>query len=131
MALNVKVSSLIPPRYVPYALKGTILAVWYDCQENKYWVVCPKCHALIIYPSLDSLYHEMVWGDRQCCQGCRARITFEKEPGLIGMFLDFWYRTGKFPESDSWLEAVPQPQLNLWGKEIRAALNAAQMKGEE
>jgi hypothetical protein len=70
----------------------------------------------------------MVWGDRQCCQGCRARNTFEKDPGLIGMLLDFWYRMGKFPESDSWLEGVPHAQLNLRGKEIRAGLNSDPME---
>jgi hypothetical protein len=118
------------PRYVPFVLKDTVLAVWYDSQEDKYMVVCPKCHKLITCNSLDSLYHEMVWNGRQCCQGCRAKISFERDPGLIGMFLDFWYRTGKFPESDSWIEAVPQPQLNFWGKEIKAALQEGQKQME-
>jgi hypothetical protein len=125
-----KISKLVPSRYVPFVLKDTVLAVWYDNQEGQYVVLCPQCHEVISYRTLSVLYHEMVWGDRHCCQGCRARITFEKDPGLIGMFLDFWYRMGKFPESDSWIEAIPQPQLNLWEKEIRAALNTAQMKGD-
>jgi hypothetical protein len=130
MAANAKISNLTPPRYVPYVLRGTVLAVWYDCQEDKYWVVCPKCQTLIACNSIEVLYHEMVWGDRQCCQGCRARITFEKDPGLIGMLLDFWHRTGKFPESDSWIEAIPPAHLNLWQKEIGAALSGLQMKGD-
>jgi hypothetical protein len=120
--MNSPIAKLILPRYVPFVLKGTVLAVWYDSREEKYVVVCPKCHTLITYDSLDAIYHEMVCRDRQCCQGCRARITLEKDPGLTGLFLDFWYRTGKFPESDSWLEAIPQPQLNFWAKEIKAAL---------
>ncbi len=119
------ISKLIPSRYVPFVLKDTVLAVWYDRQKGQYVSLCPQCHEVVSYCTLNALYREMAEGDRQCCQGCRARITFEKDPGLIGMFLDFWSRTGKFPESNSWLEAVPQPHLNLWGKEIRAALNAA------
>ena len=124
------ISQLIPSRYVPFVLKDTVLAVWYDKQKKEYVVLCPQCHEVISYPTLNALYREMVWSDRQCCQSCSARITFEKSPGLIGMFLDFWCRTGKFPESNSWLQAVPQLQLNLWGKEITAALNVTQMKGE-
>jgi hypothetical protein len=118
------------PRFVPFVLKGTFGAVWYDTEEKQYVIHCPKCHTPITYNTLKSAYLEMVLSDRHCCQGCRASITFEKDPGLIGMFLDFWYRMGKFPESDSWIEAVPQSQLNLWEKEIRAALNTAQIKGD-
>ena len=125
-----RIPELNPSRYVPFVLKDTVLAVWYDNEKELHIVLCPQCHEMISYPALNALYREMVWGDRQCCQGCRARITFEKDPGLIGLFLDFWHRTGKFPESDSWVEAVPQPQLILWGKDIRTALKATQMKGE-
>lgn len=123
-------SKSLPPRYVPFVLKGTILAVGYDPQKDQHAVLCPECHEVILYRTIETLYREMVRSGRKCCQGCRARVTFMKDPGVIGMFLDFWHRTGKFPESDSWLEAVPQPQLNLWQKEIRAALSAARMKGE-
>jgi len=119
------VSKLISPRYLPFVPKDTTLAVGYDPQKEEYAVLCPQCHEVILYRTLEALYREMVRGDRRCCQGCRARITFEKDPGLIGMFLDFWYRTGNFPESDSWIEAIPRPQLNLWQKEIRAALTSA------
>jgi hypothetical protein len=128
--VNSKIPKWIPSRYVPFVLKDTVLAVWYDNQKKQYVVLCPQCHEVISYRSLDALHREMVGSDRQCCQGCRAKITFEKDPGLIGMFLDFWYRTGEFPESDSWLEALPRSHFNLWGKEIKAALNAAVMKGD-
>ena len=123
-------SNSIPSRYVPFVLKDTVLAVGYDPQKDQYAVLCPQCHEVILYRTLEALCREMVRSDRRCCQGCRARITFEKNPGLIGIFLDFWSRTGKFPESDSLLEAAPQPQLNLWQGEIRAALSAAKTKGD-
>ncbi len=122
--MNSPLSKLTLPRYVPFVLKDTVLAVWYDSREGKYVVVCPQCHHLIAHDSLEALYQEMVCRDPQCCQGCRARLTFEREPGLVGMFLDFWYRTGKFPDSDSWLEVIPHLQLSLWGKEIKAVLKS-------
>lgn len=39
------------------------------------------------------------------CQGCRARTTFNKKRGLLGLFLEFWERTS-YPTSSSWTEAV-------------------------
>ena len=128
MRVSSNVVNLTLPRYVPLVVKGTLLAVWYDCQEDQYLVLCPACHELITCDTLGIVYHEMVWSKRKCCQGCRAKITFQQDPGLIGLFLDYWYRTGNFPESASWLEAVPPEQFNLWAKEIRAALEADQKK---
>ena len=40
------------------------------------------------------------------CQGCRAKATFEKDPTLIALFLEFWGRTD-YPQSPSWTEVVP------------------------
>ena len=116
--------NLTLPRYVPMAVKGTLLAVWYDSQEDQCVVLCPQCHELITCGTVGIVYQEMVWSGRKCCQGCRARISFQQDPGLIGLFLDFWYRTGNFPESASWLEAVPPEQFSLWAKAIGAALEA-------
>ena len=123
--------NLTLPRYVPMVVKGTLLAVWYDSQEDQYAVLCPQCHELIACDTVGIVYHEMVWSERKCCQGCRARISFQQDPGLIGLFLDFWYRTGSFPESASWLEAVPPEQLSLWAKAIGAALEADQKRSKK
>jgi len=117
--------TLTPPRYMRLAIEGTSLAVWYDKREDKYVALCPECHRLITYDTLHIVYLEMVQSERQCCQGCRARISFEYDPGLVWMFLDFWSRTGAFPQSPSWLEAIPQHQSNVWAKEIKAGQEAA------
>jgi len=122
--------NLTLPRYVPFVVKGTLLAVWYDSQEDQYVVLCPQCHELIACDTVAIVYHEMVWSERKCCQGCRARISFQQDPGLIGLFLDFWYRTGNFPESASWLEAIPPEQFSLWAKPIGAALEADRKRRE-
>ncbi len=131
MSVDSRTLNLTPPRYVPFTIKGTVLAAWHDSREGRYLVLCPKCHKLIAYDKVNTLYLELVSNDRQCCQGCRARISFEKDPGLIGLFLDFWHRTGTFPESTSWVEAIPQPLLNLWAKEVRAAMQTEWKKSEE
>jgi hypothetical protein len=124
MSFDQGVQNLTFPRYVPFLTRGTALAAWYDNMENQYIAVCPKCHSSITYDSLTILYRELVIGDAKCCQGCRAKITFERNPGLIGLFLDFWYRTGSFPKSSSWMEAIPQHLFNLWPKELKAAMEA-------
>ncbi len=64
---------------------------------------CPQCGEHIRFPNLRALYLAERAGG---CQGCRAKATFERNPGLIGLFLDFWARTDAWPQSSSWLEAV-------------------------
>ncbi len=119
------VSRLTLPRYVPFVIRGTVLAVWYDNVGSRYLVLCPKCHELIAYGSLSSLHQELVSSDGKCCQGCRARASFERNPGLIGLFLGFWHQTRNFPQSTTWLEAVPQPMLTLWAREIQSAFTSS------
>jgi len=124
MSFDDSIQNLTLPRYVPFLTGGVALAAWYDTMENQYIAICPRCHASITYDNLNVLYRELVSSDASCCQGCRAKITFERNPGLIGLFLDFWYRTGSFPESPSWMEAIPPHLFNLWPKELKAALRA-------
>ncbi len=124
MVKNLNISNLTLPRYAPFLIKGTVLAVWYDNMAGQYLVLCPKCHELIAYENLSSLQHELVLSIDKCCQGCRAKISFEKDPGLIGLFLGFWRRTGNFPQSTSWLDAIPPSILSFWEKEIKAAFQA-------
>jgi len=122
--------NLTLPRYVPLVVKGIFLAVWYDSQEDRYVALCPECHELITCDTLGIVYQEMVWSKRKGCQGCRAKISFQQDPALIGLFLDYWHRTGNFPESMSWIEAIPPEQFNLWAKAIRDALEANRGKKE-
>lgn len=102
------IMKLTPPRYMPFFIKATALRVWYDNREEQYRVLCPQCRCLVTCETIEMVYREMVLSERKCCQGCRAKISFEKNPRVIALFLDFWCRTDNFPESASWLEAVPQ-----------------------
>jgi hypothetical protein len=116
LEVNPGIANLTPPRYVPWVIKGTSLGVWYDSRGDQYKVLCPECHGMITCETLDVLYREMVWSERKCCQGCRAKISFEKNPRLIGIFLDFWHKNGNFPESENWLLAIPEKPFNLSAK---------------
>lgn len=65
---------------------------------NKFEWMCPKCKETVFFPTLGALsLAERAGG----CQGCRAKTTLEKNPGLMTMFVDFWTRTS-FPQSVSW-----------------------------
>lgn len=64
---------------------------------------CPQCKRDIYFPNPLALGLAKQAGG---CQGCRAKATFEKNPGLIELFADFWDRTS-YPQSSSWTEVVP------------------------
>jgi predicted RNA-binding Zn-ribbon protein involved in translation (DUF1610 family) len=65
---------------------------------------CPECGETIRLSNKAAVYLAEQAGR---CQGCRAKATFQQKPGLIGFFLDFWARADAWPQSDSWMEAVP------------------------
>jgi hypothetical protein len=111
---SLRIGKLIPLRYVPWVIKGTSLGAWYDTREDCYRVLCPQCHCLVTYKTVETVYREMVLSERKCCQGCRAKISFEKNPRFVRAFLDFWCRTSLLPESARWLAEVPETQFNLW-----------------
>jgi hypothetical protein len=121
---------LKPPslRYLPFIGQAMSWAVWYDTQMGQYVALCPVCHQKVTYATAEALHRELKSGVNPGCQGCRAKRSFEQNPGLIGLFLDFWYRTGTFPQNPTWLEAIPSPQFNLWGREIRTYLEAEREK---
>ncbi len=116
---------LIGPRFAPFNVLGAPIAAWYDRQEDCYLALCPSCHRLVAYEAEDTLYLELVWSEYRCCQGCRARMSFADNPGLVGAVLDVWCSTGAYPQSASWVEAIPWYEYMARGKEIEAALEAA------
>ena len=118
-------SVLTSPRHMPYTIVGASMAAWYDCQADQYVVLCPECHMLIAYDTPEELYQEMVWREQQACQGCRARTLFACHPCIVGEVLEVWRQTRTFPQSPSWLEAIPAYQCTMWAGEIEAGLQAA------
>ena len=119
------IADLVGPRYAPLNVLGAPIAAWHDRQEDRYLALCPACHRLVAYDAEDKLYVELVWSDYHCCQGCRARKSFADNPGLVGAVLDVWSTTGAYPQSASWVEAIPWYEYMARGTEIEAALAAA------
>jgi len=119
------IPALTSPHYVPYTIVGASLAAWYDCQADQYVVLCPECHMLIAYDTPEELYVEMVWREHQACQGCRARALFACHPSVVGEVLEVWRQTRTFPQSPSWVAAIPRYQCTMWAGAIEAGLDAA------
>lgn len=63
---------------------------------------CVQCKQPIYFPNPGALNLAKQAGG---CQGCRAKATFEKDPTLIALFLEFWGRTSP-PQSASWMKTV-------------------------
>ena len=79
---------------------------------------CPQCGESIRFRSeLAVLQAERAGG----CQGCRAKATFEGNPGLIGFFLDFWAGADAWPQSHSWMAAIPASGISIVGNAYPAA----------
>jgi hypothetical protein len=124
--INVRtIKDLAAPRFAPFNVLDAPVAAWYDRQEDRYLAVCPACRRLVVYETEDTLYLELVWSEYRCCQGCRARMSFADNPGLVGAVLDVWRATGAYPQSASWAEAVPWYEYMARSQEIEAALEAA------
>jgi hypothetical protein len=75
-----------------------------DQQTGEFLWRCPQCQKYIRFPTVRALHLAELAGG---CQGCRAKATFERSPGLISIFLEFWVCADAWPQSPSWTEAVP------------------------
>jgi hypothetical protein len=80
------------------------MVIYTDPQTGEYLWACPECGTFIRFHSLLAVQMAKQAGG---CQGCRARIILSQTPVLINAFLDFWTRTGAWPQSPSWMEALP------------------------
>jgi hypothetical protein len=75
-----------------------------DPKTGEYLWRCPECGETIRLSSQMAVCLAVRAGR---CQGCRARETFKRNPALASFFLDFWSRADAWPQSDSWMEAMP------------------------
>lgn len=82
-------------------------------QTEEYLWRCPQCGASIRLTSGLAVSMARRAGG---CQGCRAKATFERDHALIGLSVDFWARTGAWPQSDAWLEAIPAAGISILGE---------------
>lgn len=88
-----------------------------DPQTGEYLWRCPECGEIIRLSGPMALCLVQRAGR---CQGCRARATFKQNPGLVSFFLDFWARTDAWPQSDSWMAAIPNSGVPVLGNPYAA-----------
>ena len=79
---------------------------------------CPQCEELIRLESQLAVSQAERAGG---CQGCRAKKTFQTKPGLISFYLDFWISTDAWPQSHSWIEALPVSGVAMIGSACQDA----------
>ena len=83
-----------------------------DSQTQECLWRCPQCGASIRLANKVAVFLAQRAGG---CQGCRAKAAFERDQTLIGLYLDFWARTDAWPQSDSWLTAIPAGGISILG----------------
>ena len=75
-----------------------------DPQTGEFLWKCPQCDE---YIHLYTFWAIDLATQAEGCRGCRAKATLEMNPGLFDLFLDFWTRSNAWPQSHSWVEAIP------------------------
>ncbi len=89
-----------------------------DPQTGEFLWRCPLCGESIRCQDqleLDTLEEEVA------CEGCRAREIFETNPEMIGFAVDMWARADSWPQSSSWMEAIPPSGISVLGDNYRAS----------
>jgi hypothetical protein len=54
------------------------------------------------------------------CEGCRAKAMFKRTPEMIGLLVALWARSDAWPESVSWMEAIPASGISILGNAYQA-----------
>jgi DNA-directed RNA polymerase subunit RPC12/RpoP len=75
---------------------------------------CPDCGESISCQDLTELDQLR---DDGACEGCRARELFERNPEMIGFAVDMWARLDSWPQSSSWMEAIPPSGISVLGSD--------------
>ena len=75
-----------------------------DPRTREFLWRCPQCGESIRFSDLLAL---QLAEDAGRCQGCRARATLQRRPELASVFLDLWEWADAWPQSSSWVQAIP------------------------
>jgi hypothetical protein len=93
------------------------MLAYIDPQTGEYLWRCPVCGESIRCQDqldLDQLKYE------GACEGCRARELFENNPEMIGFAVDMWARLDSWPQSSTWMEAIPPSGISILGSDYHA-----------
>jgi DNA-directed RNA polymerase subunit RPC12/RpoP len=93
------------------------MLAYIDPQTGEFLWCCPLCWESIRcqdQSEIDQLEEEAA------CEGCRARELFESNPEMIGFAVDMWARTDSWPQSSTWMEAIPPSGISVLGVDYHA-----------
>ena len=88
------------------------MLTYIDPQTGEFLWRCPFCGESIRcqdQSEIDQLESEAV------CEGCRARELFESNPEMIAFAVDMWARMDSWPQSSTWMEAIPASGISVLG----------------
>jgi hypothetical protein len=81
-----------------------------DPQTGDFLWRCPRCGESIRLRSQMEVYRAEQVG---ACEGCRAKVVFERNPELISLYIMLWARSDAWPQSVSWMEAIPPSGISI------------------
>jgi hypothetical protein len=89
-----------------------------DPQTGEFLWRCPHCGESIHcqdQEQVDQLEEDAA------CGGCRAKELFASNPEIIGFAVELWARSDSWPQSSSWMEAIPPTGISVLGSDYHAA----------
>lgn len=89
-----------------------------DPQTGEFLWQCPLCGQSI--RCQDPLQFDQL-EQESTCEGCRARDLFQSNPEVIGFAVKMWARSGRWPVSSSWMEAIPASGISVLGGDYPAS----------
>ena len=93
------------------------MLMYIDPNTGEFLWRCPLCGESIRcrdQAEIDELEEEAA------CAGCRARALFESNPEMIGFAVDMWARLDSWPQSSTWMEAIPTTGISVLGADYHA-----------
>ena len=93
------------------------MLAYIDPHTGEFLWRCPLCGESIRcqdQSDIDQLEEEAA------CEGCRARALFESNPEMIGFAVDMWARLDTWPQSSTWMEAIPPSGISVLGGDYHA-----------
>lgn len=94
------------------------MLAYIDPQTGEFLWQCPLCGQSI--RCQDPLQFDKL-EQESTCEGCRARELFQSNPEVIGFAVDMWARSGKWPVSSCWMEAIPASGISVLGGDYHAS----------